>query len=110
MVHNKKRIVPPVNAGMALSCDNRKKFAEFVTMLVKVNDCIKVRDCINEDGKKTVKKVKQKGSLESGPLLIEGFSFIRNWTIFVAAFKHLYTQQLSSHDRYSHIIFNAGCF
>jgi len=86
MVRNKNRIVPPVNTGMALSCDDRKKFTEFVTVLVKVNECIKVRDCINEDSKKTVKKVKQKGSLKRGPLLIEGFSFIHNWTIFVAAF------------------------
>lgn len=104
MVRNKNRIVPPVNTGTALSCDDRKKFAEFVTMLVKVNECIKVSDYSNEDNKKTVKKVKQKGSLKCGPYLIEGFSFIDNWTIFVAAFKHLYTQQLSSHDRYRRII------
>jgi hypothetical protein len=64
MVRNKNRIVPPVNTGITLSCDDRRKFTEFVMVLVKINECIKVRDCINEDSKKTVKKVKQRGSLD----------------------------------------------
>lgn len=70
MLLKKKRTAAKFPTSAALNCDDRKKFAAFVSLLIQIDKRINADAYTHENKKITSKKMK-KGSPPCGPLLFK---------------------------------------